>query len=108
MIRYVVVLRRREDFTREQFLDVWLSEHLPLAQLLPGVRAVAFHPAARSDGEFDGMGTLDFDDLESLEACLASQAAMELRAHTSTFADSDGSVRVVVDTNATSTVKRRD
>ncbi|MSW40913.1 MAG: EthD family reductase, partial [Actinobacteria bacterium] len=32
MIRYVVVLRRRADLTREQFLHVWLTEHLPMAR----------------------------------------------------------------------------
>ncbi|MEI6372247.1 MAG: EthD family reductase [Actinomycetes bacterium] len=97
MIRYVVVLRRRADLTREQFLHVWLTEHLPMARALPGVRAVAFHAAARPDSDYDGMGTLDFDDLESLEASLVGSGALALRAHTATFADSEGSVRIVVE-----------
>lgn len=96
MIRYIVVLRRRQDLSREEFLRVWMGEHLPMAQSLPGVRAVTFLPSVYADSPFDGMGTLDFDDVESLETCLATEQAKRLRAHTSTFADSDASSRVVV------------
>lgn len=100
MIRYVAVLRRRPDTTTREFLDAWLGTHRELATALPGVRRVDFQPVVRtgeSEPGYDGVGFLDFDDQAALESSLASPAAQRLRAHTATFADSDATVRLVVD-----------
>jgi hypothetical protein len=100
MVRYVAVLRRRPDVTREVFLASWLGEHLSLARQLPHVADVQFLPTceeAGGDDAPDGVGFLDFPDLGSLEESLASEQARALRAHTATFADSAAAVRVIVE-----------
>lgn len=100
MIRYYVVLHRKEGISREQFMQAWTVEHVALARSLPGVLAVAAHPAV--DGaDFDGVGVLDFADERSLQACLASAEGQAVRAHTATFADPDRAQRFVVQVGQT-------
>lgn len=96
MIRYVVMLRRRPELSREDFLAAWLGQHLAMARDLPGVVDAVFMPSASVDSDYDGVGYLDFVDLEAMQAALATQAALTLRAHTATFAASEEVVRCVV------------
>jgi uncharacterized protein (TIGR02118 family) len=100
MIYYTVMLRRRSDLTHEDFVRVWLGEHLPLANRLPGLIEARFMPRAEgvapaAEEPPDGLGVLVFASVADLEAALATPAAVELRLHTSTFADSDAAVRLV-------------
>jgi hypothetical protein len=100
MVRYVAVLRRAAGVSREAFLAAWLGEHRRLAGQLPGLLDLQFLPASDAlgtDDGPDGIGFLDFADLASLQAGLASGEARALRAHTSTFADSEATVRLVVE-----------
>lgn len=100
MIRYFVVLYRKQGVSREQFLHAWTVEHVAKVRQLPQVLAVATHPAI--DGaDFDGVGVLDFFDQASMEACLASPAGKAVRAHTATFADPDRAQRFVVQLDQT-------
>lgn len=99
MIRYVAVLKRRPGTSREEFLTAWLGEHRALASALPHVLRVEFQPSVALDAgepEFDGVGVLEYASLGLLRESLASDRARALRAHTSTFADSDATVRAVV------------
>ncbi len=99
MIRYIVLLRRCEGVSREEFLRSWLDDHAALAKALPGVQELAFHPCV-NDAEYDGVGYLTFLSESDLEHCLASESARRLRAHTATFADTASIIRTVVDTDA--------
>lgn len=98
MIRYVVVLRRRDGVDRAAFLEAWLGEHLTLARALPGVRMVAFHPTVDDEDVHDGVGYLEFSSEADLRECLMTEEAHRLREHTATFADPESAIRVVVDT----------
>jgi hypothetical protein len=40
MFKAVIMLTRREDMTREDFMTWWLGEHQPLARQLPGVQKI--------------------------------------------------------------------
>jgi uncharacterized protein (TIGR02118 family) len=99
MIRYVAVLTRRPGSSTEEFLTAWLGEHQQLARALPLVRRVEFQPSVEVAGlptSYDGVGFLEYDSVADLQASLASEQALALRAHTATFADSDAAVRAVV------------
>ncbi len=94
---YCVVLTRRADRSREEFLHAWLVEHRALIERLPGVRDVQLLPVAEpSDGGPDGVGLLFFADGDALQAALASDEAKALRPHTATFARSESAQRLIL------------
>ena len=96
MIKYVVLLRRRSDLTREDFEQHWLGDHRALVVRLPGLRAYAFSPAF-DVGDYaascDGIGELWFDDVESAMAAFGSEIGQQVRADTGTFAESAKATR---------------
>jgi hypothetical protein len=95
---YCVILSRRPELSREQFLEIWLGEHRRLIGRLSGLVEVRQFPAADPDlAECDGIGLLVFATAEAMTAALASDAAKELRAHTATFALSGEARRMVLD-----------
>ena len=96
MIRYVVMLRRRADVPRDEFLTAWLGEHFERAQALPGAMNATFMPSVDADSAFDGVGFIDFATREAMDDALATVEARDLRAHTATFSDSEGAARCVV------------
>ena len=67
------LLKRRNDWSREQFHRWWLEEHVPYALELPGVRKYSVcltigsttHPD--DEAPFDGVAELWFDNREALD-----------------------------------------
>lgn len=97
MIKYVVLLRRRTDITRETFCKHWLANHLSLVKQLPGLRAYVFSPSMDVEdyaASYDGVGELWFDDIESAMAAFQSETGQRVRADTATFADSEHALRL--------------
>jgi hypothetical protein len=80
---YCVLLSRRAELSREQFLEVWLGEHRRLMGELPDLVEARQFPAVDPD--------------EAMAGALASEAAKRLRAHTATFARSDEARRMLLD-----------
>jgi EthD domain-containing protein len=94
---YFVLLTRRPELTREQFLQTWLGEHRGLIAELPGlVRASQLPVAEPEPGGPDGVGLLYFRTGADLKTALASPASARLRAHTQTFARSAEAVRLLL------------
>lgn len=94
---YFVMLTRRADLTREEFLAAWLGEHRRLIAELPGlVQASQLPVAGQEDGGPDGIGLLFFRTGADLRAALASPPSARLRAHTETFARSADAVRLLL------------
>ncbi|PSP99080.1 EthD family reductase [Halobacteriales archaeon QS_5_70_17] len=75
MQKLVFGLTRTDDTDPEAFREHWLDDHASLAADLPGLRryAVSF-PDDPERSEFDCIAELYFDDSESLDAALASEA----------------------------------
>lgn len=110
MIKLVFCLRRRSDFSREEFQRYWLEQHGPLvrshAETL-GIRkyvqlhsiddgiSLAVAGPRNSPEPYDGMAELWFDDLEALAAAGSSDAGRAageaLLADERTFLDLDRS-----------------
>jgi uncharacterized protein (TIGR02118 family) len=92
-----VLLQRAEGVGVETFRERWIGEHLPMAEGLPGVRAVRFLPAVQGleafPVAFEGLGLLTFESVEAALGAFSSEAGRALRAHTATFAASDRAVR---------------
>lgn len=73
----VALVKRRADLSYEQFRAHQLDVHVPLAHKLPGLMSYeffAFEPGADgTDQPFDGMAVLEWKDLESFRAALATE-----------------------------------
>ena len=69
MFKAVILLKRRDDTSPEEFAQWWLGDHAPLAKGLPGVRGATFNlVAGDGSGAFDGVSELWFDDQAAFEA----------------------------------------
>jgi uncharacterized protein (TIGR02118 family) len=67
MFKAIILLKRGEDMTHEDFKTWWLVDHSKKAATLPGVRKIVFNLAA--DGSsFDGISELWFDSKEDFDA----------------------------------------
>jgi hypothetical protein len=98
---YFVLLSRRDDCSREQFLHAWTGEHRRLIDELPGLVEARLLPVADpADGGPDGVGLLFFRTAADLRAALASPASARLRAHTQTFARSEDALRLLLSDQA--------
>ena len=72
MFKAIILLKRREDLTHEEFATWWLDHHSPMVIDLPGVRRVCFNLA--DDGvAFDGVSELWFDTKAAFEAAYATE-----------------------------------
>ena len=62
MFKAMILLKRREGMSMEEFLKWWLGQHAELAKQLPGLRRLCFNAVA-GDGEglYDGVSELWFD-----------------------------------------------
>lgn len=71
MFKAMIMLTRRADMDRGQFVRWWVEEHAPMARQLPGVREIRFNEVIEGE-DVDGITELWFDDRESFEAAYAS------------------------------------
>ena len=100
MVKYVILLKRRDSMDRETFLKAWKEGHLPIIKQLPGVRKIELHAVADAPNypsAYDGMGLLWFDSVEAALAAFASPVGQAARQDTPRFADSTGAMRFFVD-----------
>jgi uncharacterized protein (TIGR02118 family) len=86
MIKVFSLLKRREDWTRDQFKRWWLDEHIAYAKKLPGLRKYRVCLTSGStthegNEPFDGVAELWFDNRAALEAAWASPIGLEAVGH---------------------------
>jgi uncharacterized protein (TIGR02118 family) len=91
MLKFMVVLYRRPDLTREQFRRHLVEVHGPLAKNLPGLRKytqnhVSADPKRKAPG-WDAIVELYFDDWTAMEAAWASPLGAASDADLELFAD---------------------
>jgi uncharacterized protein (TIGR02118 family) len=91
MLKFMVVLYRRPDLTREQFCRHLKEVHGPLAKNLPGLRKyiqnhVSDDPKRKLPG-WDAIVELYFDDRAAMEAAWASPQGAASDADLEAFAD---------------------
>jgi len=71
MIKVILLLKKKEGFSDEEFIRYWKEEHGPLAlKLLPGARRyVQNHPVKMPGVEYeaDGIAEIWFDDLDAFQ-----------------------------------------
>ena len=100
MVKYTILLKRRDSIDRATFLKLWREGHLPLIRQLPGVRRIELHEvidAPNYPAQYDGLGLLWFDSVEAALAAFASPAGQAARQDTPRFADSSAAMRFFVE-----------
>lgn len=72
MFKAIILLKRGENMSHEDFKKWWLVDHSGKASQLPGVRKIVFNLA--DDGSaYDGVSELWFDSKEDFEAAYATE-----------------------------------
>ena len=101
MLKFMVVICRRPDLTREQFRRHLQEIHGPLAKNLPGLRKyvqnIVRDDAKRKSPGWDAVVELYFDDWTSMEAAWASPQGAASDADLPAFADLTRTTWSVVD-----------
>jgi uncharacterized protein (TIGR02118 family) len=91
MVKFVVVLRRKPDWTSETFRDYFIRVHGPLAAKIPGLRRYKQNfPAPgvnRKAPEWDCVVELYFDDQQAMEAAWSTAEGAAASADVEVFAD---------------------
>ena len=91
VLKFVVVLSRRPDFTYEKFRKFFQEIHRPLALEIPGLlRHVVNFPAAdptRKHPQWDAVVELYFDGREAMEAAWQSPEGIAATRDLEEFAD---------------------
>jgi uncharacterized protein (TIGR02118 family) len=61
VFKAIILLKRREGVSAEEFAAWWLGRHRPLAMQLPGLRRMVVNLGQDPDGVYDGASELWFD-----------------------------------------------
>ncbi len=83
MFKAMILLKRKDSVSREEFAEWWLTKHKPLAQGLPGLRRAVFNLVAENpeaDAAYDGVSELWFDSQSDFEAAYASDTGKAVAA----------------------------
>lgn len=101
MVKFVVVLERREGMSHAEFREYFERVHQKLALALPGLRTyVQSFPAAdplRDPPRWDVVVELGFDDKEAMEESWRSAAGRAATADLENLADLEASSWSVVE-----------
>jgi len=80
MFKAMILLKRKEGVSFNEFQDWWLSSHRPKACQLPGLRKGVFNLAQDGEGEYDGVSELWFDNQSDFETAYASEIGKSVAA----------------------------
>jgi len=91
MLKFVVVVQRKDDWTPEEFRDYFIRVHGQLAAKIPGLRRyIQNFPAPdpkRKPPEWDCVVELYFGDKDAMESAWASAEGQAASADLEVFAD---------------------
>lgn len=73
MIKAVILLKRRDDMSLQDFADWMLKEHVPLAVKLEGLKRYQVNIATDPDNDYDGVSELWFDSEEAMLAAYGTE-----------------------------------
>lgn len=101
MLKFVVVVRRKTDWSFDRFRDYFVGVHGPLAQKIPGLRRYrqnfpVFDPK-RDAPQWDCVVELYFDGKDAMEAAWATPEGRAATADIEVFADMTRTSWSVVD-----------
>ena len=75
MFKMIILMRKKQGMSDEEFADYWLRTHAPLASKMPGLKRYLVNTVQRppnKEPEYQGVVELWFDDKESMKNAFAS------------------------------------
>lgn len=101
MLKFMVVLYKRNDISRDAFREYFATTHRELASSLPGLRSYrqnnVFSDPNRKPPPWEGIAELFFDDYEAMQAAWASPQGRRATEDLGEFTDLDRTSWSVVD-----------
>ena len=80
MFKAIILLKRREDSSVQDFRNWWIGEHAPLARQLPEVKRICFNVVESEDAPYDGIAELWFETIEDFENAYQSEIGKSVAA----------------------------
>jgi uncharacterized protein (TIGR02118 family) len=77
MVKLICLINRPETLTADAFRQWWLGHHAHVAARLPGLRRYTINVARGTDGPYDGVAELWFDDEDALSRAFDSDEGRE-------------------------------
>ena len=76
----MILLKRKDELTFDEFKNHWLTNHSALVRQLPGLRKAIFNfnTATAEAGEFDGVSELWFDTESEFTNAYASEIGQQV------------------------------
>jgi uncharacterized protein (TIGR02118 family) len=72
-MKLVTFLKRREDMSRDAFVERWLTKHAPMAAIFPGLLRYTLSGATGPDSAADAFAELWFESREACQAAYSSE-----------------------------------
>lgn len=84
MVKFVGMIQKKDGLTMEEFERYWQEVHVPIMLKTPGVikyriNIVDKENSMNPEFPYDGFSEVWFEDLESMNRCLASPEFDEIR-----------------------------
>ncbi len=79
MFKAMILLKRNDDLSFDEFKDHWLNHHAPMVRQLPGLRKAIFNfETGDGDGEIDAVSELWFDSETDFTNAYASDIGIQV------------------------------
>ena len=81
MFKAIILLKKKNEVSTEDFENWWINEHSSKAAMLPKIRKLCFNLVENnSDNAYDGVAEQWFDSQEDFENAYASEIGKEVAA----------------------------
>ncbi len=73
MFKVMILLKRKEELSKDDFKIWWMNEHAKLATQLPGLKKICFNLVKNEDSLYDGVSELWFDSEDAFTESYQSE-----------------------------------
>ena len=88
LFKIMVLLKKRPEFSDEEFVRYWLGTHVLLAKKMPGLRRYVVNVVRRPpnrEADYHGVVELWFDDVASMKKAFTSPEGVATQKDTEAF-----------------------
>jgi uncharacterized protein (TIGR02118 family) len=97
MFKVMILLKRKEELSKDDFKIWWMNEHAKLATQLPGLKKICFNLVKNEDSPIDGVSELWFDSENDFTSSYESEIGKSVIADS--MAHVSGRTRLIVEEN---------
>ncbi len=87
--KQIVLLRKKQTMSDEEFAEYWLETHAPIAKKMPGLRRYVINIVKRPpnrEPDYHGIVEMWFDDKDSMKQAFASPEGVATQKDAEAFA----------------------